>query len=171
MVGAHGRFDIANIRVDVGNSRTDVGQDAFPILDADLQPDGVGQGVLALVPFDVDAPLRVVQQVDDIRTGDRVHRHALAAGDISDDFLAADRIAAPRQDHHQVVDPADLDLLFTAGAKGTLDDARQSARGFFLQRVGPDDPGQHRAGRALSVADRGVDVVRFQRSEFNGHFG
>ena len=43
-------------------------------------------------------------------------RHALAAGDVADDLLAADRIAAAGAEHHQVVDAAHLDLLL-AGAE------------------------------------------------------
>ena len=67
MVGVDRGFDVADVRVDVGDARADVGEDAAPILDADLQPHGVRRRVAALVPLDVDAPLRVVEQVDDVR--------------------------------------------------------------------------------------------------------
>ena len=87
------------------------GQHALAILDLHRQPHGVGRGVAALVPLDVDAALRVVEQVDDVGTGRRVHRHALAAGDVADDLLAADRVAAARARHHQVVGAAHRDAV------------------------------------------------------------
>ena len=87
------------------------GQHALAVLDLHRQPHGVGRGVAACVPFDVDAPLGVVQQVDDVGAVRRVHRHALAAGDVADDPLAADRVAAARADHHQVVGAAHGDAV------------------------------------------------------------
>ena len=62
-----------------------VGEHALAVLDLHGQPHGVGRDVAALVPLDVDAPLGVVLQVDDVRAGRRVHRHALAARDVADD--------------------------------------------------------------------------------------
>ena len=59
-----------------------------------------------LVPLDLDAPLGVVEQVDDVGAGRGVDRHALAAGDVADDLLAADRIAAPRAEDQHVVEAA-----------------------------------------------------------------
>ena len=63
-------------------------------------------------------------------------RHALAARDVADDLLAADRIAAARAEHHQVVEAADLDL-FLAGAEHALDGGGDRAfRRLLAQRVG-----------------------------------
>ena len=43
-----------------------LGQHALAVLDLHGQPHGVGRRVAARVPLDVDAPLGVVQQVDDV---------------------------------------------------------------------------------------------------------
>ena len=70
-----------------------------------------------------------------------VHGHALAARDVADDLLAADRVAAAGAEHHQVVEAAHLDLLLAAGAEHALDDARERAvRRLLPQRVLPDQP-------------------------------
>src|SRR6266508_970613 len=62
-----------------------------------------------------------------------MNRDAFAAGDVADDLLAADRIAAPRAKDHQVVEAANLDLLFT-GAEHPPDHGRNGAlRGLFAQ--------------------------------------
>ena len=66
-----GGLDVADVGVDPGDLRADVGEDALAILDLDAQPDRVGRGVGALVPLDVDPPLGVVEQVDDVGAGRR----------------------------------------------------------------------------------------------------
>src|SRR5262249_44011768 len=110
------RFHVLDVGVDVGNLRADRGEHALPILDLHRQLDGVAGDRIGLVPFDVDAPLGIVEQVHDVGAGRGVDRHALAARDVADDLLAADRIAAAGAEHHQIVEAADLDLLF-AGAE------------------------------------------------------
>ena len=60
-------------------------------------------------PFDVDLAFRFVKQIRDIRTIDRMHSHAFAARDISDDAFAADRIAAARAVDEHVSLAADCD--------------------------------------------------------------
>ena len=65
-----------------------------------------------------------------------MHRHALAARDVADDLLAANRVAAARAEHHQVVEAANLDLLF-AGAKRAPDGSGDRPfRRLFAQTVG-----------------------------------
>ena len=120
---------------------------------------GVGRRVGGLVPFHVDAPLGVVQQVDDVRADRGVHGHALAARDVADDLLAADRVAAAGAEHHQVVHAADLDLAVAAGAEHALDDGGERAVGrLLLERVLADEAGQHRPGpsacRSPTIASR-----------------
>ena len=96
-----------------------------------------GDDVAALVPLDLDAALRVVHEVEHVRAGRGVHRHALAARDVADDLLAADRVAAARAEDQQVVDAAHLDLLLAAGAEHALDDARDGAVGRLLAQRHP----------------------------------
>ena len=50
-----------------------------------------------------------------------MHRHALAARDVADDLLAADRVAALRPEHHHIVGAAHLDAIgFRARAQHAL---------------------------------------------------
>src|SRR4029077_1947825 len=108
-------FHVADVGVDVGDLGADRCHQPLPAEHLHRQLHGVGRGGFAgvsLVPFDVDTALGVVEQVDDVRTGGRVDRDALAAGDVANDFLASNGIAAARAKDHQVVDAADLDLFF-----------------------------------------------------------
>ena len=89
-----------------------VGEDPLPILDLQAQAHRVGERVRPLSHSTSISPLRIVEQVDDVRAGRGVDRDALAARDVADDLLAADRIAAARAEDHQVVEAADLDLVF-----------------------------------------------------------
>ena len=84
--------------------RADLGQHALAVLDLHRQAHDVGRLIGAgAVPLDVDAALGIEHQVDDVRTAERVHRHALAARDVADDLLAANRVAALRAEHHHIV--------------------------------------------------------------------
>ena len=152
VVGA--RFHVPDVGVDVGDLRADRGQQPLPVLDLHRQPHGVARAASRrrLVPLDVDAALGVVQQVDDVRAGRGVDRHALAARDVADDLLAADRIAAARAEHHQVVDARDLDLLFAAA------EARAA------RRRRPALPAASRAGDPPAPASPGPASARPCRS-------
>ena len=105
-------FDVTNIGVDVRYAGADVRQDAAPILDADSQADRVQARRRSNDPTRHRFAAR--GRTGGSRRSDRrgVHRHALAAGDVAHDLLAANRITAAGAKHHQIVDAADLDLLF-----------------------------------------------------------
>jgi hypothetical protein len=46
-----------------------------------------------------------------------VYGHALAAGDVADDLLAANRVAASGAKHHQIVDPVHRNLVIVGSAE------------------------------------------------------
>ncbi len=86
-----------------------------------------GRRVFTLVPLDLDAPFRVVLQVDDVGAGRGVDRHALAAADVADDLLPANRVAAAGAHDQQIVDAAHLDLVLARPPQA----ARPSTPGRF----------------------------------------
>ena len=65
-------------------------------------------------PGDVDAPLGVHHEVQQVRTVHRVHRHTLAARDVAGDTLAGNGVAAFGAVDHEVVHPVDFDLVLSA---------------------------------------------------------
>src|SRR4029078_2827901 len=80
----------ADVGVHPGDLGADRGHHALLVLHLHRQPDGERAVVLTgAVPLHLDAAVRVVHQVDDVRAGRRVHRHTLAAADVADDLLAA----------------------------------------------------------------------------------
>ena len=104
-----------------------------------------GSGFLALIGRDaqalaerivrhlhLDPALRVVEQVDDVGARRRVHRHALAAGDVADDLLAVQRVATARTINHQILYAAHDDRIIAGNQ--TLDRAhsRPQPRFFLL---------------------------------------
>src|SRR5688500_7671387 len=97
-----------------------------------------------------------------------MHRHALAARDIADDLLAANRIAALGAEHHDVFRAAYLDLVRARGA-GTQHALHRrhdgGVRGFLLQ-LRRHRLLQHRAGRQLAVADVRQQLVGRARAIF-----
>jgi hypothetical protein len=62
------RLHRGDVGVDVGDARADGRKHALAVLHRHRQLDGVACDGVALVPLDLDAPLRVVQQVDDVGT-------------------------------------------------------------------------------------------------------
>ena len=95
-----------------------------------------------------------------------VDRHALAARDVADDLLAANRIAALRAEHHDVVGAAHLDLVARrARAQHALDDRDDRGIGWpFFQLTAGHGLLQHRARRQLAVADVREQFVRLLRA-------
>src|SRR5262245_7139818 len=163
------RLHVPDVRIEIRNLRADRGKQPLAILDLHRQLDRVargGVGAWRLVPFDVDAPLRVVQQVHDVGARRRVDRHALASRDVTDDLLAADGIAAAGPEDHEIVEPADLDLLL-AGAKHTPDHGRYRAVWRLLpQLVVGDELDEHLPRLEFAVANRCKQIVGFLRAEF-----
>src|SRR5262249_8757096 len=152
----------------VRDLRADGRQQPLAILDFHRQLDGVPRGGVdagRLVPFDLDATLGVVQQVDDVGTRRRVDGHALAARDVADDLLAADRIAAARAEDHQVVEAADLDLLFAAAEHAPDDGDDRSVRRLLAQLVVGDELDEHLLRLQLAVSDGRVELVGLLRAE------
>ena len=104
------RLPCPDVGVDVGDLRADRREHPFPVLNLHRQLHRVGAAARrrSFVPLDFDPALRVVKKIDDIRTGRRMDRHTFAARDVSDNFLAADRIAAARPNTSTSSDPRTL---------------------------------------------------------------
>src|SRR6185436_3150093 len=85
-------FDVADVGVDPGNLRAHVRENAFPILDLDRQTYRVRSAVGSFRPLDGNPPFGVIEQVQHVGTGGRVHGHALAASNVADDLFAANRV-------------------------------------------------------------------------------
>ena len=94
-------------------------------------------------------------------------RHALAARDVADDFLAANRVAAAGAEDHQVVEPAHLDLL-VAGPEDSPHDRRDSGLGRLLQLLLGHQLREERLRRELPVADRRKELVGLRHAELGG---
>src|SRR5262245_59356456 len=159
---AGSRFHVFDVGIDIGDLRADRGQHALPILNLHRQLYGVRSrrvGAGTLVPLDFDLPLRVVKQVDDVRTGGGVDRYAFAARDVADDLLAADRIAALRPEHQHVIGATDLDFLL-ARSECAFDDGGHDAVGrLFAQTLGRDDFAEQLLRRERAVANEREQVV------------
>ena len=136
--------------------RADLGQHALAILDLHGQAHGIRRLVAAVVSHSTSMRRSGIEhQVEDVRAGRRVHRHTLAAGDVADDLLAANRVAALRAEHHHVVGAAHLDLVAGAArAQHALDggDDRRIRR-LLLQLRRRHRLLQDRPRRELAVAD------------------
>jgi len=111
-----------NLAIVAGPCSIESREQAFAIFHLHGQLHGVVRRRVAFVPLHVDAPLGVVQKIDDVGTGGGMDRNALAAGDVTDDLLATNRIAALRPENQHVVGATHLDLLVARdrppGARG-----------------------------------------------------
>ena len=148
------------------------GEHALAILRLDRQAHRVGRNISAFVPFDVDAPLRVVHQVDNVGAVRRVHRHALAARDVADDLLAADWIAALGPEDHHIVGAAHLDAIGLRPGRSTrLTADTTGCSGCSFSLVLRDDLVEHQARRELAVADLRQQILGLGRGELGEHPG
>src|SRR6185437_13186248 len=118
-------------------------------------------------PGDVNAAIRLVEQVAHVGTGGGVHRDAFAAGDVADDGLAMHRSAAGGAVYQQVAEAADEDRTAGAGrARGCGAAARLEAAGLVgsaLRRR--NEFGENLPGGDLAVAEAGIDILGLGETE------
>src|SRR4029453_11006820 len=151
---------VAHVGLDGGERRGHRGERARAV----LQPDGQTHLVAALgprLPLDRDPPLGVVDQVGDVRAGERVHRDALAARDVADDRLAHDRVAALGPVDQEVVGALHLDAVVAAQQPlDRVDDGERLGGGRRLgELLGRQELREYLAHGHLAVADRDEQVV------------
>src|SRR2546428_2406638 len=92
-------------------------------------------------------------------------RDAFAARDVADDLFAANRVATPRAEPHEIVEALDLDLLL-ACPEYALDGRGDRPFGRLLvQVIGRYELHQHLFRRDLAVADRREEIVQFLGAE------
>src|SRR5262249_10787638 len=129
------------------------------------QLDGVAGLLAALVPLDVDATFWIVEEVHDIRTGRGMHRDALSTCDVSDDLLAADRIATTRAEHEQIVEATNFDFFLTS-AHHPLERGRHEAfRRLLSQAIGRNKLDEYLLRRHLAVANGSVEIFSLWGAE------
>src|SRR5260370_2169517 len=108
VIGGALGFQAADVGVLVGQDARELIEHAGTIVGVDH--DAHREGVLGGAgPLHFDFALHVVHQALYVRTHFGVYGHALAAGHVADDGLAANRIAALDAVHHEVVKTAYLD--------------------------------------------------------------
>src|SRR5208283_5490883 len=123
-------------------------------------------------PFDGDPPFGLVHQIEHVSARLGVHGNTLAAGDIANDLFAANRIAATRAVHQQIIVSGYLDGGGFA-AEDTADHASQPARDIDIAvtvaagRVSAQMRGfcgkhtrEDTTGGKLAVAESGEQIVR-----------
>src|SRR5262249_1443936 len=108
---------------------------------------------------DVDAALWIIEQVHDIGAGGGVNRYPFATRDVADDFFAANRTAAPRAEHHQIVEAADLDLLLAGAEHAPHAGGDHALPALLAHLVGGHEPHEDLLGLHLSVADRREQIL------------
>src|SRR5580765_1708900 len=113
-VGGAG-FDVADVGFGVANHAGDQLQHAVAVVAKNGELHGVNVGRrFILRPRNVDAALRLVHEVHDIRTTHGVHRYALAPCHVADDPFAADRVATACAVDQQVARAFDGDGVVVA---------------------------------------------------------
>src|SRR5229473_2457367 len=112
-------FEIVNVGAGSADDGGDFGKKSGAIACADRELDGES-GFGAAAPFDGNAAFGLVHKVLDVGTRSRVHGDAAAAGDVADDFVAGNRVAALSAVNKQIVVAFDDERRF-AEAQHALD--------------------------------------------------
>src|ERR1700674_4042710 len=95
-------FKIANVGAGSADDRGNFSEQAGAILGANCQLHRESGRALA-APFDRDAALGLVHQILHVWTGASVDGYSATTGDIADDFVAGNRIAALGTKYQQII--------------------------------------------------------------------
>src|SRR5262245_10707474 len=164
-VVGHRHLGLRDVAVARRDGTGDLREEPRPVLaDVDRDADRALAG-LGYVPLDVDQPFPIEHALGDGEAIARVHREPAAPGDEAHDRIARQRIAAAREPHQEVVDPAD------AYAVGRRRPGLRRLRPLRLleERVGRQLV-EHLVDRALAVADRRQQVVGPWEAEVSRDF-
>src|SRR5271168_163230 len=154
------RFEGADVGAGVADGGGDFGEHAGAVFCEDEEA-GHELAFYGAGPFDVHAALGFVEEVLHVGATAVVDGYAAAAGDIADDFVTGNRVAALGAKDEQVVVAVHLDGGL-AESQGFFDGGDELGRRlrsgvgkglaqYFLQRL---------ARREFSVAERGVEIFR-----------
>src|SRR5579859_122051 len=189
--GARGH--ILDIGIVVADDGGYLFQHAEAVVAEDVEADGIGGNAggfttRGLAPLYGDAAVGVIHQCIQVRTAPGVHGHALAAGDVTNNLLAADGVATARTIHQQVIMPHDLDgggirpagsgacsWSHSQNAAHHVGEAALLGSFFFRVRLGlslfacRNQLAYNVAGRVLSVANAGHQVVRLGATIFRSY--
>src|ERR1022692_4953508 len=126
-------FDVADVGVSVADHGGDLFQHAEAVVAQQRDFYRIGNGLAIFVsrPKDVDAAVGLVEKIGDVGTVDGVNGHALAARDIADDGLAANRVTTLGAIDEQVPGPARHDGV-AGPAKHSAHHARKAVGGGLL---------------------------------------
>src|SRR5258708_26802552 len=127
-------FQIADIGAGSTDHRGDFGKQAGTILGANGQLHGESGSALA-TPFDGDAAFGLVHEIMHVRATASVNGDAASASDVTDNFVARNRVAALSPEHQQVV-VAFYDQRGFAQAEHALDGLDQGGLGVVFRDLG-----------------------------------
>src|SRR5579862_1655346 len=169
-------FHASDVGLGVADDRGDLFEHSPAVVAEKRELHGIRNRVAIFVssPEDVNATVGLVQEIRYVRTIDRVHRNSLAAGDIADDGLAADRVTTACAIHKQITGAADYDGV-AVSAKNASYYARESGRSVLFLGVrhrlsaGGSEFRQHLPGGILAIADACHQVVVTAESVFAGN--
>src|SRR5437764_12959130 len=91
------RFDVANVGFAVADDGGDLLQHAETVVTEHGQLHREGDGsAFFLAPFHINLALRLIHKIEHVGTVYRMHRHAFATSDITNDRFSPNRITAAR---------------------------------------------------------------------------
>src|SRR5262249_61188157 len=101
--------NIPDVSADARDRLRHVRNHPGPILSHQSHRDRISGLMLrvGLHPLNLDYALGIHKQAGHVRAASRMNRNALAPSDVAYDFFSANRIAAPRAVHHDVIDSLD----------------------------------------------------------------
>src|SRR5215472_4474506 len=133
-------FDIADVGVGVADDGGDLLQHTGTIITEDDEldgeaglPDGCGANAAIFSPLYGNAAFGLVHEILNVFAGLGVNSYAFAARNVTDDFFAADGVAASRAVDEEIVVSFDLDRGIVA-AKNAAHDAGESPGSVFRLR-------------------------------------
>src|SRR4029077_1932549 len=163
-----GAFEMADVGGGAADGAGHLGENAGAILGAYAQVHRES-GLGGAGPFDGDAALGFVEKIANVGAGGGVHGHAAAAGDVADDLIAGDGVAALGAMNHQVVVAANEDGGIVE-AEHALDGGNELRR-FLLGRLDERLAGSLRQNLArgpFAVDEGGIEIVGAGTAVFGG---
>src|SRR5579863_8679574 len=164
---------------DVGFGVADHGRYLFQHAESIVAKDGKLHGIrarrsLIVGPFHIDAALRLIQEVHDVRAIEGVDGYAFAAGYVTDHALAADGVATAGAVHEQITMAFYADGVVAAVSAENPPNHAGDAAGFISFTVGGGRGGsrrqasQHLPRGVLAVSDSGHQVVDLAQTIVRG---
>src|SRR5208283_1613552 len=164
-------FESANVGAGVADDGRDFREEAGTILGADEEFDGESGGA-ATTPFDGDAAFGLIEKILDVGANAGVHGNAATPGDVSDDVVTGNGIAAFGAEDQQIVLTTDDERGF-AKTQHALNGFNQRGLGIvggLVRLLGglAEIAGQDLAGGIFAKADGGEKIFGLGETVFSG---